>query len=120
MSISMSQNIEEQFTDLSCRDCGEKDIVFGATVSGRPTELENVESMIGLFINTLPIRVVVNPGDSLISWLQQLQNQELEIRQYEYSPLVEIQRWSEVPRDLPLFDSILVFENYPVDSSFNG
>jgi amino acid adenylation domain-containing protein len=71
--------------------------------------------MVGLFINTLPVRVQIETEDSLISWLKQLQTQLLEIRNFESSPLVEIQGWSEVPRGLPLFESILVFENYPVD-----
>jgi amino acid adenylation domain-containing protein len=100
---------------LSCYS-GEEDVVFGATVSGRSSALAKVESMVGLFINTLPIRVQVASEESLLTWLQQLQAQQTEARQYEYSPLVDIQGWSEVPRDMPLFESIVVFENYPVEA----
>jgi len=94
---------------------GEKDVVFGATVSGRPAELLGIESMVGLFINTLPVRVKMAPEASLLSWLAQLQSRQVDMRQYEYSPLAQVQGWSRVPRGLPLFESILVYDNYPVD-----
>ena len=90
-------------------------MVFGATVSGRPPALINAESMVGLFINTLPVRVKIKPQQSLIYWLKQLQNQQIEQQQYEYTPLLEIQRHSDVPGDLPLFESLVIFENYPIE-----
>ncbi|PLZ79722.1 hypothetical protein CBP16_15920, partial [Fischerella thermalis WC217] len=101
------------------RYSGEADVLFGVTVSGRPAALPKAESMVGLFINTLPFRVKVDPEAFLLPWLKQVQVQQVETRQYEYSPLVEIQGWSEVNRGLPLFESILVFENYPVDISLS-
>jgi amino acid adenylation domain-containing protein len=102
---------------LLSRYSGQEDVVFGTTVSGRPPTLTGVESMVGLFINTLPLRVQVSPQADLLSWLKQLQTQHVEMRSYEYSPLVQVQGWSEVPRRLPLFESIVVFENYPIDAS---
>ena len=91
----------------------EEDVVFGNVVSGRPPELAGVESMVGLFVNTLPVRVRL-PGEALLlTWLKQLQQQQAEYLQYEYSPLLDIQGWSEVPRGVPLFNSILAFANYP-------
>ncbi|MBE9003324.1 amino acid adenylation domain-containing protein [Nostoc sp. LEGE 12447] len=96
---------------------GEKDVVFGVTVSGRPVTLAGAESMVGLFINTLPLRVQVAADTSVVALLKQIQAKQAEISQYEYSPLVQVQGWSEVPRGMSLFDSILVFENYPVDTS---
>jgi non-ribosomal peptide synthetase component F len=92
------------------------DVVFGVVVSGRSAEVSEVESMVGLFINTLPIRVRITPEADLIVWLRQLQAQQSEIGQYEYSPLARVQEWSEVPRGTSLFDSIFIFENYPVVS----
>ncbi|MFN6571976.1 amino acid adenylation domain-containing protein [Dendronalium sp. ChiSLP03b] len=100
---------------LLSRSSQESDIVFGSTSSGRPTALADAESMIGLFINTLPLRVQVDSNAFLIPWLQNLQAQEVEMREYEYSPLLKIQQWSEIPRGLQLFDSILVFDNELVD-----
>ncbi|HEY9767131.1 MAG TPA: amino acid adenylation domain-containing protein [Coleofasciculaceae cyanobacterium] len=102
---------------LLSRYSGQEDIVFGATSSGRPLNLVGSESMVGLFINTLPVRVKVPANESLIPWLQKLQNQQIEAHQYEYTPLVQVQEWSDVPKNLPLFESVLVFENYPVDTS---
>jgi hypothetical protein len=94
----------------SCRN----NVVYGCTVSGRPVDLAAVESMVGVFINTLPIHAKLDSEQFLLPWLQQLQTQLVDARQYEYTPLTEIQGWSEVSRGLPLFESIVVFENQPV------
>jgi len=93
---------------------GERDVVFGVTSSGRPPELTGVEAMVGLFITTLPLRVQVSPDEGLAAWLQKLQAQQVEQRQYEFTPLVLVQSWSEVPGNLPLFDTFLIYQNYPV------
>ncbi|MDZ8087068.1 MAG: condensation domain-containing protein [Nostoc sp. DedQUE12b] len=89
---------------------GEADVVYGTVVSGRPPTLPGVSSIVGLFINTLPMRVLVSGEALLLSWLKELQLQQLSMRRYEYTPLVQIQNWSEVPSSMPLFESILVFE----------
>jgi amino acid adenylation domain-containing protein len=94
----------------------EETVVFGATVAGRPPSLPGVETMIGLFINTLPVRVRVDEEAELLAWLRALQAEQVELREYEHSPLVEVQSWSEVGRGRPLFESLLVFENYPLDA----
>jgi non-ribosomal peptide synthetase component F len=73
--------------------------------------------MVGIFINTLPVRVRIVPEMRVIDWLRRLQEEQLETRQYEYSPLNRIQGWSEVQRGKLLFQSIVVFENYPEPSS---
>jgi amino acid adenylation domain-containing protein/non-ribosomal peptide synthase protein (TIGR01720 family) len=98
---------------------GKQDVIFGATISSRPATLAGVESMVGLFINTLPVRVQICHDEHLISWLQQLQSQQVETRQYEYTPLVQVQKWSEVPQGVPLFESVMVFENFPDNSSLH-
>jgi alpha-ketoglutarate-dependent taurine dioxygenase len=101
---------------LSCYT-GEKDIVFGATVSGRPADLPGVETMFGIFINTLPVRVRIASDAPLLDWLRAHQVRQVEMRQYEYSPLSQVQGWSDVARGRPLFETILVYENYPVNMS---
>ena len=93
------------------------DVTYGAVVSGRPTELPGIETMVGLFINTVPMRVSIDPHQALIPWLQTQQQQLLLLRQYETTPLTDIQRWSDVPPGSPLFDSIVVFENYPTTAA---
>ncbi|MBN1991918.1 MAG: amino acid adenylation domain-containing protein [Anaerolineae bacterium] len=96
---------------------GEKDVVFGVTVSGRPPALTGVEAMVGLFINTLPVRAQITGETSLLLWLQNLQTQLMAEEQYAYTSLVEIQGWSDVPRGTPLFESLLVFQNFPLAAS---
>ncbi|MBI5032799.1 MAG: amino acid adenylation domain-containing protein, partial [Chloroflexi bacterium] len=114
--LTMNTLVQGAWAILLNRYSSEEDIVFGATVSGRPADLPGSESMLGLFINTLPVRVRVRSDALVVPWLKELQAQQVELRQFEYSPLVQIQSWSDVPRGLPLFDSILVFENYPMDA----
>ncbi|HEY0607317.1 MAG TPA: amino acid adenylation domain-containing protein, partial [Herpetosiphonaceae bacterium] len=99
---------------------GAHDVVFGVTVSGRSPSLAGVETMVGLFINTLPLRVQLAHEQPLMEWLQQVLAQQVEVLQYEYSSLTDIQGWSSVPRNLPLFESIVFFENFPVSSALQS
>ncbi|HEY0604352.1 MAG TPA: condensation domain-containing protein, partial [Herpetosiphonaceae bacterium] len=112
--LTLNTVVQGAWALLLSRYSGENDVVFGATVAGRPADLPGVETMVGLFINTLPVRVRVPQDALLLPWLQQLQGQQAELRQYEHSPLVQIQGWSAVPRGQPLFESLVVFENFPV------
>ncbi|MBZ9779961.1 non-ribosomal peptide synthase/polyketide synthase [Pseudomonas sp. REP124] len=100
---------------LLSRYSGQRDVLFGVTVAGRPAELTGVAEMIGLFINTLPLRVSVDPDANLGLWLSALQGLNVDMRDYEHTPLTDIQGWSDFPRGETLFDSILVFENAPID-----
>jgi non-ribosomal peptide synthetase component F len=95
-------------------------VVFGTTVSGRPEEIEGVEHMVGLFINALPFRVEVPPGARAWSWLQEVQTRHLELRRYEHCSTGQVHQWSEVPGDQPLYESLLVYENYPGDPGGSG
>ena len=99
---------------------GEDDVVFGATVSGRPAELAGMEEMVGLFINTLPVRVRLGPEARLGEWLGGCRPAQAEARRYDFAPLPEVQKWSEVPAGQPLFESIVVFENHPVGRGGRG
>ena len=112
--LTLNTLVQGAWALLLSRYSGEQDVVFGVTVSGRPATLAGVEAMVGLFINTLPLRVQDNPTQPLLSWLHALQTRQAEARQYDYTPLVQIQNWSEVPRGHALFESLLVFENYPI------
>ena len=112
--IALNALIQGTWALLLSYYSGELDVVFGATVSGRPATLAGAESLVGLFINTLPVRVRIVPDALLWSWLHQLQNLQAQARQYEHSPLASIHKWSELPQHLPLFESIVVFQNYPV------
>ncbi|HWS55030.1 MAG TPA: condensation domain-containing protein, partial [Pyrinomonadaceae bacterium] len=98
---------------LSCYS-GETDVVIGATVSGRSPQLAGSEEMVGMFVNTLPVRARVEAGATVLDWLRKFQAQMVEARQYEFTPLVQLHGWSEVGRGLPLFESIVSFQNHPV------
>ncbi|MDJ0579750.1 amino acid adenylation domain-containing protein [Crocosphaera sp.] len=111
--LTLNTVINGAWSLLLSRYSGEQEIVYGTTVSGRPTTFSGVEEMVGIFINSLPVRVNISPQQQLIPWLQEIQLQLLKIRDFEYTPLVNIQQWSEVPQGKSLFDSLVVFENYP-------
>ncbi len=90
-------------------------VVFGATTSGRPAQVSGIEHTVGLFINTLPVVIDTAFEVDVAQWLQQLQNQALGRERYNYLPLADIQRLHQCHQ--PLFDSLLVFENYPVEQA---
>jgi amino acid adenylation domain-containing protein/non-ribosomal peptide synthase protein (TIGR01720 family) len=96
---------------------GEDDLVFGVASSGRPADLRGIESMVGLFVSVLPFRLRIEPGAQLLTWLDSLQQRQAELRDFEYCSLVDIQAWSEAPRERPLFELCFAFENYPLHSS---
>jgi amino acid adenylation domain-containing protein/non-ribosomal peptide synthase protein (TIGR01720 family)/FkbM family methyltransferase len=110
--LTLNTLIQASWALLLSRYSGERDVVFGTTVAGRPPELPGAESTIGLFINTLPVRIPLPPEARVVPWLQELQARQAESRQHEQSPLVRIQGWSDVARGSPLFESLLVFENW--------
>ena len=99
---------------LLSRLSGEDDVLLGTVVAGRPPELPGVEEMVGLFLNTQPVRLRVDPEANFESWIQEAQEWLHEARPFEHTPLSQLQGWSDVPRGQPLFESLFVFENYPV------
>ncbi|MFI6099301.1 amino acid adenylation domain-containing protein [Lentzea sp. NPDC051213] len=91
---------------------GRTDVVFGATMSGRPPEVPGIESMLGLFINTLPVRVKLDPAQPVRSVLHAVQDQQSRLMSHQHLGLTEIQRAAGHGE---LFDTVVVFENYPLD-----
>jgi len=114
--LTLNTLVQGAWSLLLHHHSGEPDVVFGATVSGRPAELNGVETMVGLFINTQPVRVRVEGEMATSTWLESLQAQQTQARQFEYCRLTSIHGWSNVPRTMPLFESIVVFENYPASA----
>ncbi|NMZ01824.1 non-ribosomal peptide synthetase [Pseudomonas proteolytica] len=99
---------------------GERDVLFGVTVAGRPVDMPQMQRTVGLFINSIALRVKVPEDDqpcSVRQWLSTLLDSNMQLREYEYLPLVTIQEHSELPKGQPLFDSLFVFENAPVEVS---
>ncbi|MBD0344926.1 MAG: AMP-binding protein, partial [Coleofasciculus sp. Co-bin14] len=101
---------------LLSRYSNEEDVVFGATTTCRQSALEGSESMVGLFNNTLPIRVGVSEEMPLLSWLKELHNQWISLRDCEHTSLNKIQGWSNLPAGQSLFESLVVVENYQWNS----
>lgn len=102
------------------RYSGERDVAFGVTVAGRPVSMPQMQRTVGLFINSIALRVQLpEPGQrcSVRQWLQGLLERNMELREYEYLPLVTIQECSELPKGQPLFNSLFVFENAPVETA---
>jgi non-ribosomal peptide synthetase component F len=91
---------------------GSNDVVYGVVVSGRPDDLPGVEKRVGMYINTLPLRSVIDKDQNVNDWLKSLQDEQVSSRGYQFTPLHEIQEWTRIHGDL--FDSLMVFENYPL------
>ncbi|HKY26781.1 MAG TPA: condensation domain-containing protein, partial [Pyrinomonadaceae bacterium] len=120
--LTLNTVVQGVWSLLSHRYSGEHDVVFGVTMSGRSGSIAGIEHIVGNLLNTLPFRVRVSSQD-VVSFLREIQNRQVELRDYEHCPLTEIQEWSELPSNEPLFDSILVFENAPavdVSGALNG
>ncbi|MCP4333657.1 MAG: non-ribosomal peptide synthetase, partial [Gammaproteobacteria bacterium] len=98
------------------RASGDDDIVFGTVVSDRPTDLPGIEEMIGLFINTLPVRVRVDGDPLVVSWLSTLQDDQVRARQCD-APLQKIWEWTRFSKSPGLFDSIFVLDSFSVSAS---
>ena len=88
-----------------------KDVVFGAVVSGRPAEIHGIENMVGLFINTVPVRIKSTIDKSFIELVKKVQDHSIKSKKYEYVPLAEIQSNTSLRQQL--IDNIMIFENYP-------
>lgn len=102
------------------RYSGDRDVAFGVTVAGRPVSMPQMQRTVGLFINSVALRVqlpIAGERCSVRQWLQGLLQSNMELREYEYLPLVAIQACSELPKGQPLFDSLFVFENAPVETA---
>lgn len=112
--LTLNTLVQAAWAILLGRLTGSEDVVFGTIVSGRPSDLAGVDEMVGLFINTVPVRICLPRGANVIGWLQALQAGQFAARQYDFTPLVQIQAWTGVSKDRALFDTIIAFENYPV------
>ncbi|MBW8480961.1 non-ribosomal peptide synthetase [Actinomadura parmotrematis] len=97
---------------------GARDVVFGATVAGRPADLDGVEDMVGLFVNTVPVRVrPAEAGDTFADLARAVQDEQVRLLDHHHLGLADIRRLAGVPGTGPLFDTLLAFENYQGDAS---
>ncbi|TCP67305.1 hybrid non-ribosomal peptide synthetase/type I polyketide synthase [Baia soyae] len=97
------------------RYSGSDDVTFGLTVSGRPDEVQGIDQTVGLFINTVPVRVATESEQTVAELMSAVHKQAVEMKEYEYLPLTDIHSAAKLRGNESLFDHILVFENYPLD-----
>ncbi len=113
-SLTLNTILQGLWAMLLARLSNRNEIVFGITVSGRSPELAGIEQMVGLFINTVPLRVRMHPGERFLDVLARIQESQSEMLNVYHLGLSEIQREAGFEQ---LFDTIFVFENYPLDRS---
>ena len=117
--LTINTLVQAAWARVLGRFTGQQRVVFGNTVAGRPAELAGSDSMLGLFINTLPMTVPLHGEQPVADWLMQLQADNAALREQGHAPLFEVQQdagWGGEG----LFDTLLVFENYPLDESLLG
>jgi non-ribosomal peptide synthetase component F len=111
--LTMNTIVQGAWALLLSRHSGRREVCFGATVSGRPADLPGMDAIIGIFINTLPVRVDLPEDAALADWLRAVQAAQAEARAFEHVPLTRLHSWSAMAPGVNLFDSLVVFENYP-------
>ena len=99
------------------RFSGESDVLFGATKTTRRTSISNGDSVVGLFLNTLPVRIDVSDTMQVVEMMKRLRNEWVSLRPYEHAPLVQVKQASAFPGAAQLFDSLVVFENQRFDTA---
>jgi amino acid adenylation domain-containing protein len=110
--VTMSTIAQGAWAILLSRYCRSNDVLFGITVSGRPYDFEEVDSLVGLLINTLPLRVRMPADTNIGTCLQELQKHVSRMREHETTSLKQIHEWSDLPNNRPLFETLVVFENF--------
>jgi natural product biosynthesis luciferase-like monooxygenase protein len=115
-SLRTSVLVEVAWSQVLSAFSAKEDVVYGLTRAGRRSSMEGADRAIGLFINTVPIRVKMPSDLPVLELCCQLRDQHLELRQFEHTPLVDILRFSEVPREQSLFDTIIVFNSQTDDA----
>ncbi|MGW5153680.1 condensation domain-containing protein, partial [Rhodococcus koreensis] len=113
LDVTVSTVMQAAWGILMMRMTGRDDAVFGGTVSGRPPQLAGVESMIGLFINTVPVRVRADPDESITRLLRRMHGEQADLLDHHYLGLTEIQQSAGITE--ALFDTLTVLESYPVE-----
>ncbi|MCH9696525.1 MAG: amino acid adenylation domain-containing protein, partial [Gammaproteobacteria bacterium] len=115
--VTINIVLQAAWVVLLSRYCSSRDVVFGITVSGRPADLDQVGDMLGLFINTVPVRAQISVDQTWQQLLQQLMRDSLDREPFSHVQLAELQAWSQVKAGQGLFDSLFIFENYPINET---
>ncbi len=119
-NVTLNTLLQGAWALLLSRYSGEDDVVFGVVRSCRRSAVPGTDEMVGLLVNTLPMRARINLNAPLAGWLGQLRTQWVEMRAYEHTPLARIQKWSSIPAGSPLFNSILMFDHSDLNRELRG
>lgn len=108
--VTLNTLLQGAWALVLSRHLGEDDVVFGAVRACRHVPVEGAATMVGMLINTVPVRVRLAPDASVEHWLHGLREQWLALRDYEHTPLMQVQRWSGVAGGRPLFETIFNYQ----------
>jgi len=118
--LSLNSIVMGLWAILLRRYSGESTVVFGATRACRKSSVEGSDETVGLFINTVPVRAEISDEESALSTIGKVRKQWVEMRPYEHTPLARIKSVSQMPPGLPLFETLVVFENHRLDAVMNS
>ena len=113
LGLTLNSFVQSAWSLLLAGLSGSNDVVYGGVVSGRPPSIEGIEKVVGMFINGLPIRARLQGDLPFSTWALEQQIKLVALRDFEFCPLEKIGRWIGQPHDLPLFECLVAFENYP-------
>jgi amino acid adenylation domain-containing protein len=116
--VTISMLLQAAWSLVLSRCAGSDDVAFGVVAATRPADVPGIDTMVGLLINTVPLRIAIDRRAATAAhWIAQLRDAQAERDRYSHRSLAEIQTWSGLPRNESLFESVLVFENFPIDQS---
>ncbi|MGA5063937.1 amino acid adenylation domain-containing protein [Streptomyces exfoliatus] len=110
--VTLNSVVQAVWALVLAQETGRSDVTFGITVSGRPAELSGAEDLVGMLVNKIPLRVRLRPAEPLMELVRRLEKEQLELLEHQHVPLTTLHRWSGLPE---LFDTTMVFENYPAE-----
>ncbi len=116
-SVTPNVFVEAAWATVLARLLGTRDVVFGTTVAGRAAPIAGIERTIGYFSNAVPIRIRIDPDETVEEWVVRIRSELFSMQAHEHASLAEVHEWSEVPGYRGLFDSFLVFENLPAQAT---
>jgi amino acid adenylation domain-containing protein len=120
MRVTSNSILQGAWSVVLARAAAVDEVVFGTTVSGRPPELPGVNEMVGMFINTIPVRVRVDDALPVEEWIRGVHHEHVAAGEFEHAPLAEVQKWAGAHEKAGLFESLLVYENFPLGMGGEG
>jgi len=118
--VTLNTLVQAAWSVVLSRHGREEEVIFGALRACRKIPVEGAHSIIGLFINTVPLRVQAGATLPIGKWLRDLREQWMTLRDFEHTPLMKVQQWSEVAPGQPLFETIVSYQEPAWDTALNA